>query len=208
MYTIVMKTKNVYPDWVEKYRGKGRTIRKVRNGYGLYECTSVYVKGSYPKSTQKFLGMIDEEKGFIPKLEISTSPNFIEFGLSHFIMSNFKRELQRASYDSNMLLVKLSIINFIFGSFDSPYIENSYVGYVDKEQLKNYASTASITRVKTITKRIEKLFISSIPDEKERLIVINLLKMTLIDTTLSTFKQPALKPIITDVLERNKLSYD
>lgn len=37
-----------YPDWAEKYRGKGRTIRKVRNGYGLYQCTSVYVSVQIP----------------------------------------------------------------------------------------------------------------------------------------------------------------
>lgn len=34
-----MKKKNVYPEWAEKFRAEGKTIRKVRNGYGLYECT-------------------------------------------------------------------------------------------------------------------------------------------------------------------------
>jgi hypothetical protein len=58
-----------YPDWAEKYRGKGRTIRKVRNGYGLYQCTSVYVSGQkYPKSIQKYLGMITEKNGFIRRI--------------------------------------------------------------------------------------------------------------------------------------------
>ena len=32
-----MKKKNIYPEWAEKFRTKGKTIRKVRNGYGLYE---------------------------------------------------------------------------------------------------------------------------------------------------------------------------
>lgn len=36
-----MKKKNVYPEWAEKFRAEGKTIRKVRNGYGLYECTSL-----------------------------------------------------------------------------------------------------------------------------------------------------------------------
>ena len=35
VYSITMSIKNTYPDWVEKYRGKGLTIRKVRDGYGL-----------------------------------------------------------------------------------------------------------------------------------------------------------------------------
>ena len=56
-----MKKSVVYPDWVEKYRGKGRTIRKVRNGYGLYACTSTYSPGQkYPKSVSTYLGMITE----------------------------------------------------------------------------------------------------------------------------------------------------
>ena len=63
-----MKRSVVYPDWAEKYRGPGRTIRKVRNGYGLYECTSTYQPGQkYPKSVQTYLGMITEKDGFIPK---------------------------------------------------------------------------------------------------------------------------------------------
>ena len=62
-----MKKTVTYPDWVEKYRGEGRTIRKTKNGYALYECTSVYVKGlNYPKSVQKYLGRITENDGFIP----------------------------------------------------------------------------------------------------------------------------------------------
>lgn len=57
-----MKKKNIYPEWAEKFRAEGKTIRKVRNGYGLYECTSTYVPGQkYPKSVQKYLGMITEK---------------------------------------------------------------------------------------------------------------------------------------------------
>ena len=63
-----MKKSVVYPEWAEKFRGKERTIRKVRDGYGLYQCTSVYQPGQkYPKSVQKYLGMITEKDGFIPK---------------------------------------------------------------------------------------------------------------------------------------------
>ena len=91
-----MNKKLSYPAWVEKYRGKGRTIRKVGDGYGLYECTSQYVKGQrYPKSVQKYLGMISEEEGFIPKHVTPLNPKYIEYGLSHFILVNFKRDLMR-----------------------------------------------------------------------------------------------------------------
>jgi hypothetical protein len=58
-----VRKKIVYPERAEKYRTKGHTIRKVRDGYGLYRCTSLYVKGSYPKSVQEYLGMITEKYG-------------------------------------------------------------------------------------------------------------------------------------------------
>ncbi len=101
------KVINTYPDWVEKYRGKGKTIRKTANGYGLYKCTSVYDKSKgYPRSKQEFLGMIDEEKGFIPKVKKNGNPEYIEYGLSSFIMINFKRELVRSSYGTSKIAFK------------------------------------------------------------------------------------------------------
>ncbi len=60
--------KNTYPDWVEKYRTSGRTIRKISSGYSLYKYTSAYVKGQkYTKSVQEYLGRITEKDGFNPK---------------------------------------------------------------------------------------------------------------------------------------------
>lgn len=110
-----MKKKNVYPEWAEKFRAEGKTIRKVRTGYGLYECTSTYVPGQkYPKSVQKYLGMITEKDGFIPKKSVSDTASFsIEYGLSHFIISNFKRDLQRSVFNSDMAVVVLGTV-FIF----------------------------------------------------------------------------------------------
>ena len=50
VYTIVMKRYVTYPDWVEKFRSPGHTIKKTKQGYGLYSCTSKYVPGGNPKS--------------------------------------------------------------------------------------------------------------------------------------------------------------
>lgn len=55
-----MKKSVVYPDWVEKYRGKGRTIRKVRNGYGLYACTS-----TYSLTTSEIAYAVNSSKNFL-----------------------------------------------------------------------------------------------------------------------------------------------
>ena len=70
VYTIVMKRYVTYPDWVEKFRSPGHTIKKTKQGYGLYSCTSKYVPGGKPKSIQTYLGKITPD-GFIPKSVVS-----------------------------------------------------------------------------------------------------------------------------------------
>jgi len=52
------KTDVGFPEWVEKYRGPGKTIKKIKSGYALYQCTSKYVPGHTPKSVQTYLGFI------------------------------------------------------------------------------------------------------------------------------------------------------
>ena len=98
VYTRIMKRYVTYPDWVEKFRSPGHTIKKTKQGYGLYSCTSKYVPGGKPKSVQTYLGKITPD-GFIPKSVVSKHPVYVEFGLSHFIISSFKRDL--------MLIAKL-----------------------------------------------------------------------------------------------------
>lgn len=170
-----MKKTNVYPDWVEKYRGKGKTIRKVRDGYGLYECTSIYVPGrKYPKSVQKYLGMITKEEGFIPKKSVLDYQNYsIEYGLSHFIITNFKRSLLRSTYDSNMNIVLLGIIFYIFGSIDKVFLSSSYLT-IDLEVDLNSVSNK---RVKGISNKIDSLLKEKISDDNDRLILIKLLSL-------------------------------
>ena len=174
-----MKTKNIYPAWAEKYRAKGKTIRKVRNGYGLYECTSTYVPGQkYPKSIQKYLGMITEKDGFIPKQSISDFQDYsIEYGLSHFIITNFKRELQRSTYDSNMAVVTLGIVFYIFGSIDPIFLNSSYISIHYKDDLTLIVDSVSSRRIKAISNKINSLLKDKIPDEKDRLILIKLLSL-------------------------------
>ena len=108
-----MRVKNQYPDWAEKFRGPGKTIRKAKNGYGLYKCTSVYVPGEkYPKSKQEYLGMITEKDGFIPKKTVSNNPSYIEYGVSRLIWMNFKRELVRSSFMGDEIIVRISIVKY------------------------------------------------------------------------------------------------
>lgn len=52
----------MYPEWVEKHRIKGTSIKKINNSYYLYKVTSKRVKGkTYPVSVQKYIGKITED---------------------------------------------------------------------------------------------------------------------------------------------------
>ena len=191
------KVINKYPDWVEKYRGKGKTIRKTAYGYGLYKCTSVYDKEKgYPRSIQEFLGVIDKDKGFIPKVKKNSSPKYIEYGLSTFIMLNFKREIKRCAYGSGKdeRLIKIGIINFIFDTYSKQLVKHSYLTYLDDDIL-NYVDSVNQKRVKTISKKIDELFKLKIQDEKERLDLINILKLSVID------KETLIKPVISEEIK-------
>ena len=57
-----MKSKKIYPDWVEKEHVKGTSIKQIGENYYLYECTSKKVRGkSYPVSIQRYIGKITPE---------------------------------------------------------------------------------------------------------------------------------------------------
>lgn len=181
-----MKRSIDYPEWAEKYRGKGRTIRKVRDGYGLYECTSTYSPGQkYPKSRQTYLGMITEKDGFIPKKsedqQTSHSSYYLEYGLSHFIMANFKRDLMRSSYNATEDLIIFGIIYFLFGDFDEVFIRFTYLTHGKKEELSDrVAKGIAVNRLKTVSNKIEKLLELKIPNDRDRNVLTRLLLLTVI----------------------------
>ena len=198
------KVINVYPEWVERYRDKGVTIRKKGNGYGLYKCTSVYVKGEkYPKAIQEYLGMIYEDKGFVPKTLKSDRPVYLEYGLSRFIMTNFKRELLKASYDHNEDVVKLGILLYIFDSCDEVFIRSSILTYRD-EKLIEYSLRISDKRVNTIRRKIISLMEESIPDKDERNRLLELLRLCVKDSL--TLKEPIINEQAYAICERHGLS--
>jgi hypothetical protein len=54
-----MMNKTVYPDWVQVYRTKGKTVKKVGNSYYLYKRTSKRVAGKKnPQPVDTYLGII------------------------------------------------------------------------------------------------------------------------------------------------------
>ena len=113
-----MKSKKIYPDWVEKEHVKGTSIKQIGENYYLYECTSKKVKGkSYPVSIQRYIGKITQE-GLIKPETISFIPlkdNLLqlrdEFDLS---------DIEKADKEilEHVCLLKLSSIYYI-GKLDN-----------------------------------------------------------------------------------------
>lgn len=200
--------KLVYPDWVEKFRTKGRTIRKVKNGYALYSCTSVYVKGSYPKSVQTYLGMITEEDGFIPKGSSIATHQFIEYGLSYILWLNFKRDLIRASYGGDEITARLGVIYYLFHSLDPSLIRSTYLANEIEDTLITRAKNTNLRRLVTIANKVEYLLKQSIPEEEERNLLKSLLMLCVIDKSNSSLIRPILSIQIKEILERNGLKYE
>lgn len=57
-----MKAKKVYPDWVQKYREKGTTVKKVGNNFYLYKHSSKRVAGKkYPVPVDTYIGKLTPE---------------------------------------------------------------------------------------------------------------------------------------------------
>ena len=163
------KRTNVYPDWAEKFRGKGRTIRKTKDGYALYKCTSEYVKGGPPKSKQEYLGMITEKDGFIPKRTGGKEAVYLEYGLSHLAVSNFRREFMRHVFQGSDELFKLGIIAFVFGSAEEVYIRSSYLTYSDADRFCEINGKTDVRKIERARSVISDAFCQKVPEESDRI---------------------------------------
>lgn len=198
----------VYPDWVEKYRKKGVTIRKVRSGYGLYKCTTKYVKGSKPAYVQEYLGMVTEDKGFIPKHSYSSpSIPFIEYGLSHFIWLNMHRHIQRSLFHAGTdELIRLGIIFYIFGNISEAYIRSSWISIGHEDDMLAYSKTANISRVHAASNSIDKAFRELIPDDSEIRSLKALLSLSVYDPSLNM--PSPLPPAAIEIIQKRGLRYE
>lgn len=203
-----MAAKNQYPDWVEKYRTKGQTIRKVRNGYGLYKCTSTYEPGAkYPKSVQTYLGMITEKDGFIPKKSVSANPSYIEYGLSHLIWTNFKRALVRSTFSGDEGVVRLGIIQYIFGSVREELVPLSFISDGMEDLLCQRLGSVSSPRIKAVSNKIDSILSEKIPDREDRLLLEALLRMCVMDSNNRGAQVPKLPDEAGKLIERYGLKY-
>jgi len=75
-----------YPEWINQFKEKGTSIKKVGNSFYLYQSTSKRVPGKkYPQPVQKFLGTITPSGLVLSKVrKISTEKvNIYEYGFSY-----------------------------------------------------------------------------------------------------------------------------
>ena len=206
-----MKTKNTYPAWVEKYREPGKTIRKTQSGYVLIKCSSTYVPGHNPKSTQEYLGRITEEDGFIPKVPkaVPVVPREagdavrIEYGLSHFLKKNFGRGVQRGLYEASADLISLVIITYIFGSCSRENLLKSSLTYEHADELDTYRSKISAKRIAAGVNKLTQLIDGALPDAAlKRNIESSLLMCT---TTRTSSGKPKIPEELQNAIAREGL---
>lgn len=206
------KSRIVYPEWVEKYRGPGKTIKKTKSGgYALYQCTSTYVPGQHPKSVQTYLGVITQDKGFVPKRGTEVKPISIEYGLSHLIWRNLRSRIARSLWNSSDELIKLGIIGFIFGSVDETYIRSSSLTFADADRMVQFLEKANPKRIETAKRIVEREMHRAIPDKVDYDHAIRLLMLC---TTKARFEGGEngegveLPDELRVILEKNRLHLD
>lgn len=179
------------PDFAKPYKTKGHDVRKVRGRYQLFKINSQRIEGKkYPVLKQEYLGTIDPEKGLIPKnsLKVVTAGNvLVEYGLSHFILKHFIRELVRSTFNnscSDSVLI-MAVIHFIYRHVDERFIRLSYLARKYKASPENY-SESSINRAIRLSKKISECMSAMFPERSDRDYVIALLKEIRVSAEIDT----------------------
>lgn len=168
------------PDFAKPYKTKGYDVRLVRGSYQLFKISSKRVpEKSYPVLIQEYVGTIDPDKGLIPKKITSEKASaFVEYGLSHFILSSYQSELLAAcNFDNSESIqtVYIGIVKFMYGHTQQRFIELTYLQTMIKPcpELK---SSSSAKRVAKVASKIASLLKEDIPDTADRDYLIAALK--------------------------------
>lgn len=172
------------PSWATKYKGKNKSLKYLGNDkYGLYEVTSKYDASlGYSKSIQSFIGVISKDKGLVlKKRKVDDNSSYLEYGLSHFIYLNFKRNIQRSIGKGDSIyidyLIKLIIVKYVFGEIYDEYLYMTYLCIDKANEIKDYKNKISDIRINNGAKRIDTYLSKIIKDEKDLNLLINQLRL-------------------------------
>ena len=128
---------------------------------------------------QEYVGTIDPDKGLIPKkITTKKASAFVEYGLSHFILSRYRRELLQVCHFNNsgsIQTVYMGIVQFMYGHTQQRFIELTYLQTMIKPcpELKG---SSSAKRLAKVASKITSLLEEDIPDTADRDYVIAALK--------------------------------
>ena len=106
-----------YPDWVNAFKEKGTSIKKVGNEYYLYRSTSKRIPGKkYPQPVETYIGTITREGVIRTKVrKISTDKvKVYEYGMSYALQSLLPEAFLINSHDKDTLrLAFLHIVKHV-----------------------------------------------------------------------------------------------
>lgn len=142
-----------YPDWVNAFKVKGTSVKKVGNEYYLYRSTSKRVPGKkYPQPIQEYIGTITKE-GVIQShvRKISTDRvRVYEYGMSYamqsllpdaFLINSHDRETLRFAF---LHIVKqVSPKSYLLRNIELPTLSELHIKL--SMQLKRYERLTKIS---------------------------------------------------------------
>ncbi len=142
-----------YPDWVNAFKEKGTSVKKVGNEYYLYRSTSKRVPGKkYPQPVQKYIGTITREGVIRTHVrKISTDRvRVYEYGMSFALQSLLPEEFLINSHDQDTLrfaflhIVKhVSPKSYLLRNMDLPPLSDLHISL--SAQLKRYERLTGIS---------------------------------------------------------------
>ena len=142
-----------YPDWVNAFKEKGTSIKKVGNEYYLYRSTSKRVPGKkYPQPVETYIGTITREGVIQTKIrKISTDKvRVYEYGMSYALQSLLPETFLINSHDKETLrfaflhIVKqVSPKSYLLRDIEIPTISDLHISL--NLQYKRYERLAGIT---------------------------------------------------------------
>jgi len=146
-----------YPDWVNAYKEKGTSVKKVGNEYYLYRSTSKRIPGKkYPQPIQEYIGTITPSGVIQTNIrKISTDTvRVYEYGMSYVLKEILPKEFLINSHDKETLryaflhIVKhFSPRSYLLRGVELPEPEELHISL--SVQIKRYERLAKIS-IKTL----------------------------------------------------------
>ena len=173
MYNAYMRLESL-PDFAKPLKKRGYDVRERKGTYFLYKVTSKRVPGkSYPMLEQEYIGVIDSTGKLIRKKEYPSKKKreYLEWGLSSFIMARYKRTLLRSAYNGsagkNLELIELAAIRYAFGTLSETAIRRCHLAKEDADKLVNLSTVVSVERIARLSNKIGELQRASFGDDLE-----------------------------------------